>query len=315
MPALSATSVAFADGDVHLTSRGNLQLRGIELDESGAVPATVTDAVRAVGLLPSASHERVRNIVASPLSGLVGGLADIRPVVDDLDAGLCADSDLTDLPGRFLFGLDDGRGDIASLRCDITAIALDEHSARVLVGGLEGPVVPLTRTATTMLSLARRFVEIRDSAWHVRQLPGAGTELDGGNPATHPPGFTMPYGDLGNALSVLVPLGILTPDMVAALPDRGVVVTPWRGLVLPGRANPVALRQVGYELSDDSPWRRVTACTGAPGCSLAEGDTRASARRIVAEDAVESRIHIAGCERVCGAPRSPHTIVFARSES
>ncbi len=113
--ALSDAAIAYADGDVHLTSRGNLQLRGIGLDECGAVPAGLAEVVTAAGLLPSASHERVRNIVASPLSGLAGGLTDVRPLVRELDAGLCADPVLADLPGRFLFGLDDGRGD--SRRC------------------------------------------------------------------------------------------------------------------------------------------------------------------------------------------------------
>ncbi len=52
------------DGRVHLTSRGNLQLRG--LSRSGALAARLADA----GLLPSATHERVRNVLASPLAGI-----------------------------------------------------------------------------------------------------------------------------------------------------------------------------------------------------------------------------------------------------
>jgi len=313
--ALSAASAVFADGDVHLTSRGNLQLRGITLDECGSVPVGLSDAVAAAGLLPSASHERVRNIVASPLSGLEGGLADIRPLVCDLDAELCSDPALTDLPGRFLFGIDDGRGDIAALRCDLTAIVRGADTATISIGALEGPTVPLTQVPTTMIRLARRFSEVRNSVWHVRRLPRAGAELGGGDPTSRPPAFTMPYGVLGNAVSMLVPLGILTPAMVAALPSRGVVVTPWRGLVLPRESNPAVLRRAGFELTADSSWQRVTACTGAPGCSLAGGDTRAEARRIVAGDAVDSRIHVVGCERACGAPHSPHTLVLARSTS
>ena len=42
-------------------------------------------------------------------------------------------------------------------------------------------------------------------------------------------------------------------------------------------------------------------------------DARAEARRIVAGDTTDSRIHVAGCERACGAPHSPHTLVLARS--
>ncbi|MEU5843746.1 cobalamin biosynthesis protein CobG [Rhodococcus sp. NPDC047139] len=311
--ALSAASTAFADGDVHLTSRGNLQLRGIELDECGSVPTALAAAVIAAGLLPSGSHERVRNIVASPLSGLQGGLADVRPLVRELDAALCADSTLTDLPGRFLFGIDDGRGDIAALRCDLTAIVRDAGTATISIGALEGPSVPFSQVPATLIRLARHFVEIRESVWHVRLLPRAGAELGGGDPVPRPAGFTMPYGMLGDAVSVLVPLGILTPGMVAALPDRGVVVTPWRGLVIAGGTNPVVLREVGFETTAESVWQRVSACTGAPGCSLAQGDTRAEARRIVAGDTTDSRIHVAGCERACGAPHSPHTLVLARS--
>lgn len=311
--ALAAASAEFADGDVHLTSRGNLQLRGIRPDEYGAVPVGLTDAARSAGLLPSASHERVRNIVASPLSGLTGGLADIRPLVSELDAGLCSIPDLADLPGRFLFGIDDGRGDIASLRCDLTAVAVDEHFVGVRIGDLEGPVVPRTRAVDTLLQLAHRFVELREGVWHVRRLPRAGAELGGGAVLPRPSSFSMPYGALGNATSVLVPLGILTPRMIDALPENGVVVTPWKGLVIAGRPNPAALQRVGYETSADSPWERVTACTGAPGCSLAEGDTRAAARRIVAGKSDDSRVHVVGCERSCGAPHSPHTLVTARS--
>ena len=56
------------DGRVHLTSRGNLQLRG--LSRSGALAARLA----AAGLLPSATHERVRNVLASPLAGITCAL-------------------------------------------------------------------------------------------------------------------------------------------------------------------------------------------------------------------------------------------------
>lgn len=311
--ALSRTALDHADGDVHLTSRGNLQLRGIALDACGAVPDELTEAVVSAGLLPSATHERVRNIVASPLSGLTGGLADVRPLVRDLDAGLCANPTLADLPGRFLFGLDDGRGDIAALRCDLAAVAVDDDTARIVIGGLDGPTVPLTQVPDMLLQLAHRFARIRGSVWHVRQLPGSGTELGGTVALPRPAGAVMSYGKLGNAVSALVPLGILTPAMVAVLPRHDVIVTPWRGLVLPPDTDLTTLRSAGFVTTADSPWQRVTACTGAPGCSLAGGDTRATAHRIVAEHHLESRIHVVGCERACGAPHSPHSLVFARS--
>lgn len=308
---LSAASQMFADGDVHLTSRGNLQVRGISVDEHGNVAAGLTDAIVAAGLLPSASHERVRNVVASPLSGLAGGVADIRPLIGALDTALCAEPALAELPGRFLFGLDDGRGDVAGLRCDLAAVAVDAGTMRIVIGEMNGPTVASSQVVDTLIGLALRFVRMRGTLWHVRQLPGHGTELGGLDPAPELPPYAMPYGVLENAASALVPLGILTPGMVSALPDDGVIITPWRGVVLPQGADISALSAAGFVVSDDSAWPRVTACTGSPGCSLARGDTRALARRTVASGTAADRLHIVGCERACGAPHSPHNLVFA----
>ncbi|MEE2060998.1 cobalamin biosynthesis protein CobG [Rhodococcus artemisiae] len=317
---LSAASQEFADGDVHLTSRGNLQIRGISLDDCGNVPAGLTDAIVAAGFLPSPSHERVRNVVASPLSGLVGGVADIRPLIGALDTALCAEPALAELPGRFLFGLDDGRGDVAGLRCDLAAIADEASGAtgndtgrtmRIVIGGLDGPTVPISQVIDTLIDLALRFLQTRGTLWHVRQLPGRGAELGGAGRVPALPSYAMPYGVLAGVVSALVPLGILSPSMASALPDDDVIVTPWRGLVLPSGADPAALSDAGFVLSDDSAWPRVTACTGSPGCSLARGDTRALARRTVTSGTTADRLHIVGCERACGAPNSPHTLVFA----
>src|SRR5207253_658171 len=102
------------DGHVHLTSRGNLQLRGVS--RTGALPTRLA----AAGLLPSATHERVRNVLASPLAGITGdpdervstaaaGTArstrrsrscDVRGLAAALDRELCARPVLAELPGR-----------------------------------------------------------------------------------------------------------------------------------------------------------------------------------------------------------------------
>src|SRR5213080_3612546 len=96
------------DGAVHLTSRGNAQLRGLAKDDPELVRR-----LSGAGLLPAPAHERVRNFLASPASGIAGGLADVRPLVAALDTAVCARPELTGLPGRFLFALDDGRGDVS----------------------------------------------------------------------------------------------------------------------------------------------------------------------------------------------------------
>src|SRR3954454_22661589 len=62
---LLAAARDLGHGRLELTSRGNVQLRGLRADE---IPA-LGDRLSAAGLLPSESHERGRNVLASALTG------------------------------------------------------------------------------------------------------------------------------------------------------------------------------------------------------------------------------------------------------
>ncbi|MEV7283372.1 cobalamin biosynthesis protein CobG [Streptomyces sp. NPDC093252] len=132
--ALADAAGRLGDGDLHLTSRGNVQLRGLA-DGCGAELAALLDAA---GLLPSSAHERVRNVVASPLSGLDGrGFTGVRPWLTALDAQVCASGPARELSGRFLFALDDGRGDVAGLGADVTLRAAADGGAVLWAGPLD----------------------------------------------------------------------------------------------------------------------------------------------------------------------------------
>lgn len=82
LAALADVASNFGSPAMELTSRGNIQIRA--LTDTDAVAAALADA----GLLPSPTHERVRNIVASPLTGRCGGVADVGPLVTDLDTAM-----------------------------------------------------------------------------------------------------------------------------------------------------------------------------------------------------------------------------------
>ena len=88
LEALAHAATRFGSPAMELTSRGNIQIRGIRGEKA---TLAVADAVAAAGLLPSPTHERVRNIVASPLSGRVGGHPDVRDWVHRLDAAIRAE--------------------------------------------------------------------------------------------------------------------------------------------------------------------------------------------------------------------------------
>ncbi len=238
-----------ADGTVQLTKRGNLQLRGIE-HSGGCIAPSLVDALDAAGLVPSRSHELVRNIVVSPLTGRLGGRADLRRTARDLDRLLCADRAFTALAGRFLFVLDDGRGDVADRPLDLGLTAVDARTAQVRIGSHHwGPLVPLGHAPQALLEHARGFLDRRGEGetarWHVDELPEGGAELLGRPPGRDPRARVSaqppPYGiltqdDGRGAEHLAVPDGLLVPEHAATLLERAgaeVIVTPWRSIVIP----------------------------------------------------------------------------------
>lgn len=328
--ALAGASEELGDGRLDLTSRGNLQVRGLDAACGGELAA----ALRSAGLLPSDRFDRVRNIVASPLGGLDGaGCGDVTTWARELDAALCAGAwgELSGLSGRFLFAMDDGRGDVAALGADVTLIATRDGGAVLRVGsgpgdGLEvrGRDAPRAAALAAVEFLAR----VRASgtrAWRVRELPAQhAVTADGlaarladegveavrigrsgptGGPGAPPAPGVVSGPDGRHAVSVLVPLGRVGAAqwrLLAGLASRGgsgeLRVTPWRGVVLPGftaDGAAAAAREVadaGLVTDPGSPWVGVGACTGRPGCAKSLADVRAHAARAVA-----------------GAPRSPDT--------
>ncbi|MGJ9411696.1 nitrite reductase [Aeromicrobium sp. CF4.19] len=240
------------NGDVHLTRRANLQVRGVRHADGEADPEFVR-AVAATGLLPSRSHELVRNIMVSPLSGRLAGRADLRPVASRLDELLCADPDLADLSARFLVVLDDGRGDLVDRSLDLGLMAVDAEQAQLRVGEHWGEVVAMEQVPEVLVHLAHRFRHLREEAgtgaWHVDELPDAGAamldthharDLRTQVHALPVPHDTLHQDDGRTALHVDVPGGVLTHDLatrILALAGRDVVVTPWRSLILPDLEN------------------------------------------------------------------------------
>jgi precorrin-3B synthase len=228
----------YGDGRVHLTSRANLQVRA--LPSSGSVlDPEVLAAIEATGLLPTRSHELIRNVMVSPQTGLAGGRADLRALARDLDARLCADPDLAVLPGRFLFVLDDGRGDLLGRGCDLGLVALDHESAQLRVGDGLGPVVPISGAGARLAELAHEFAVRRGTGasapWHVAELtdplvPGAAPDS-----RLPEPSAPMPFGAVPGGHHVEVGSDGLDRNTIAELSADAatLVVTPWRGVLIP----------------------------------------------------------------------------------
>jgi len=392
MRVLGRLAAELGDGRAELTSRGNVQLRGLAADAAGPL----THRLARAGLLPSPEHDRVRNVLASPLAGLDGG-PDLTAIVRALDAALCARPRLAELPGRFLFAVDDGRGDVARLGADVLA---QVQADGTMVNGLavRGAVTDHAAAAedvvTAMLACAEAFLDARAAeggrAWRIADLadgparvratvaarlglataarPSAGSPAPGGShgiggpggldrtggiegldgadgpegldgadgpegldgtaalaPAAGPdtPG-ARPIGVVGlggSAAVLLAPLGRLTATQLTWLAgrvrDRPARITPWRSVVLPDLPDAAGLIRdavgLGFGVDAASPWLRVTACAGRPGCASALADVQADAAAFAAR--WPGRIvHVSGCVRHCGRPLATEIDVTATSE-
>ncbi|MBD8506840.1 precorrin-3B synthase [Hoyosella sp. G463] len=327
---LARLATGMGNGILELTGRGNIQVRGLGDDTAGVVATLLRDA----GLLPSDDHDRARNIISSPLSGLVGGFTDSRPLVVAWDDLLRSDAGLAELPGRFLVAFDDGRGDVAALDADITVMAYDETTSALLLRGEDtGARIAHEDAVAAVHALARAFLRLANGAWRIRDLPAharahllseAGLELESSPQPVHPSERPQPpigwfaQEDGGVALGAAVPLGRLHARLAEFLEaiERPLLITPWRGIVITGldewRAEQVVrvLAPLGLVFDAESPWARLSACTGQPGCASSRTDVHADVQRAVADGDLAASggepalpEHWAGCDRACGAPR------------
>lgn len=314
LEALARAAVKFGSPAMELTSRGNIQLRAI------TDATAVAEIVAAAGLLPSQTHERVRNIVASPLSGRVGGRTDIRGLVPELDEAIRSEPALAELPGRFLFGVDDGRADISGLAADASAHFLDDNTAALLLAGRDtGVRLDRPNIVPALITVATRFAATREKAWRVAELTDTALLLEhftaSAEPgATWPPAGRPPVGWLAQddgrvALGAAVPLGVLHARVAEFLAAIGapLAITPWRSVLVFDLDEGVAdtalrvLAPMNLVFDETSPWLSVSACTGSPGCEHSAADVRADATAAL-DDPADGHRHFVGCDRACGSP-------------
>lgn len=335
--ALIAAAHQWGNGQLELTSRGNLQLRGLGAGDEESLALHL----RTAGLLPSPAHERVRNLLASPLSGRddVGQL-DVRPLITEFDRALCDRPALAELSGRFLFALDDGRADVLAAEPDIAVTATSPHTMQLLLAGQPvGARCPGNAAVELMLAAAEAFLAERQAqggaAWRLAELTdgparvadrlgiaGPGLAPAVGLGAAPAPGRTIRQRDGACALVIGVPLGGLTADQAQVFLRPQLILTPWRSIVLPDLAAEdvtelrAACARLGMITDESDPLGEVTACTGRPGCASALADVRADAiathRALPAASGPPATgVHWSGCARRCGRPTGAVTDLIA----
>jgi precorrin-3B synthase len=327
-----ARAAALGNGLVDLTSRGNLQVRGL----AAGAGLELAALLRAAGLLPSDAHDKARNVLASPLAGRhPDALTSTDATVEALDRLLCAEPALADLPGRFLFAVDDGSGLALEPVADVALVARTKDTFSLLLAGRE--VAAGVASATLAVRAALAFLEERsdtgERSWRLTELAGGpaavadrlGLRL--GEPVARGaarlvPGF-IEQRDGRSALTALVPLGRLDASALAALAGLGgeLRVSSERTITLVdldppalGRAR-ATLGEFGLVLEDGSGWVGLTACAGLGRCAKARLDVRAAAQaRAGARGRGARPEHWAACERGCGRRAGQPVAVTARPD-
>jgi precorrin-3B synthase len=292
------------NGILELTSRANLQIRGV----TEATHDPLIDGLACLGLLdPDPEAEGRRNIVIDPFRSLESGDRQAR-----VGAGLAEalqDPAFVRLPSKFGFTVDAGlHGRLDGVSGDIRVEAAGDDLIVRADGGATGR---LARSGTEAVAMATDLAR-----WF---LASGGVAADGrGRMARHLATGIVPPPDLlgdlvpnppldpprpnkvAGGLCVAAAFGQLDADALRTLAGSGAPVlriTPWRMVFLPGVTD---ISDTNRLITDpEDPLLRVTACTGAPGCPQASVETRALARRLAANLPQDKTLHVSGCTKGC----------------
>ncbi len=229
--ALCATANAHGNGVIDLTSRGNIQVRGVS---EHTYDRLLIELEAAELIDQSAADEERNNIITSPL-WQTGD--DTERVAIELGARL---SELPDLPSKFGFAID--AGVLPMLSAASADIRVERGVSSELIvrpdGVAVGGKVPLDRVVDRVIALCHWFVETggeqsKRMVRHVSKHSFAGeTAMEA--PATAAPQLVPGSSSLGPVYGV--PFGSMTAtNLMAIVRSSGadaLRTTPWRLFVL-----------------------------------------------------------------------------------
>jgi precorrin-3B synthase len=338
----------FGNGVVEMTSRANVQIRGLQM---GTIDQTA-ELLTIGGLAgPDAARDERRDVVVSPLTGHdPGQLIDLTSTAQTAADLLTATPDLEDLPPKFGVVFDDGgSAPVREVSGDLCFGAVpnthSEPSMHLEVGRAlddADPTVaciPVTEALRVMVAGARlssmhgaRLTELIERLGRPRVVAAVtdGVSVrwghDPGPSATIRPVGMMdhPRGDRVN-LGAAPLLGRASPPMLRSVADlvdatsSSLRLTPWRGIVLVGVPTSLAdlvldsLAGVGFSTDPSDPAHLVSACAGSPGCQASRADTMGAAAELLGGPMpLTRRVHLSGCEKRCGANTESVLVADAR---
>jgi precorrin-3B synthase len=343
---LCAAARRHGNGIIEITSRGSIQIRGLN---TASAPGFAAD-VAALGIPASDGIP----VMPDPLSGLdCDSVLDAESFAVDLRQVLAKTSSASRLSAKLSIVVDGGGSlhlDDLSTDIRLRAVYVDRQSCfHVALGGAASTAISLGSIQSNLATacVVRLIDVLAAAAPHARMrdaIETAGLDAfssavadvidDAFAPARRiiadPIGVhSLRSGEV--AIGVAPPFGHSEAEMLQSLIDMasragasGLRTAPKRALLLvgvsPDAAHDVvaAARAMGFIVDADDPRRRVIACAGAPRCSSGQIPARALAPAIAQAVSVSNApgiIHVSGCIKGCAHPAAASMTIVGRNGS
>ena len=304
--AIATAADTHGNGIIDLSARANLQLRGV----TEASHLRLIEDLRAQSLIdPDIETETLRNLIVTPFRD-----AETTQLAATLTAAL---AQMPALPGKFGFALDTGPRPVLS-QASVDIRVEREPQGRLILRPDGHPLgQPVTDLATDAVAMANWFVANggisngrgRMSALIAKGIVPPDCTLAPADPLPTPKPGLYPDGAL-----VALAFGQMRAETLNALAALNLELrpTPWRMLLIVGATDLPAIP--GLIIDPADPLLRITACTGAPACPQALGDTRQLARQLAPHLNATQTLHISGCAKGCAHPTAAKTTLTATGQ-
>lgn len=304
---LCRLSQQFGNGIIDLTSRANLQIRGVaEADHDHLL-----ERLKGLDLLPDdPALEGRRNILITP--DWVEG-DETCQLVTEIYQRL---GELPELPAKFGFAVDTGAAPVfgdcsADIRIERTA------SGGLILradGAVQGLSVSVDAAVDLAIRLAHWFEETRTPDQRRMATLIADTALPEWATGTAQPshaGKQVQPGQTDRFWALGVAFGQIDADSLADLirdsHALAMRVTPWRVILLEAAH---VVEAPDFVTDADDPVLNADACPGTPLCNSASVATRDLARKLAPH--VAGRLHVSGCAKGCARARASDVTLVGR---
>ena len=298
-------SKRFGSGVIDLTSRANMQIRGVsERDHE-----TLLEALNELDLLPDDPDLEARRNILLPFDWRAGDASHV--IAQNLMARL---HDLPNLPAKFGMAIDAGPAPILTkASADIRVEAAETGLILRADGAATGRPVTVDTAVDAIIDLAKWFaghatgelrrmkslLAIQELAPDWQQIAPRAPHIKA-TPGPHALGQILgaPFGQI-DAKALL--------NLIETSGATALRTTPWRLFLL---EDAVPCETSDFITSADDPRLTVDACPGAPMCQSASVETRDLAASLAGM--TNKRIHISGCSKGCARARPSDLTLVGR---